>query len=425
MHRTHDFQEQFEVLPEQPAQTLPVSPPPDQQASRSFSLEVATTLQAVEDLRPIWTGFSHNLETDLDYYLHNVANDSTILHPYVVTIYQGSSARAILVGQVKKQRISTVVSFVKLRGPEVKVLEIVSGGRLGEQSVAIDRLLALQICAATRNADLDLLCFRRLPLQSELFRMVQEVPGFLMKERVPHVFHYSFISLASSPGKPAHALSGKNRRETRRKTRILERGFPGKALFQCFSQPEELAAGLREAASVDVTTWQHYLGCGLVDAQRTNDNLEFCASRGWLRIYVMYIEKMPVAFLIGQHYNQTFYCQHAGYHPDFGRFSVGSLLTAWVLENLAKAGVEQVDLGEGGQEHNRRLGCRIYEEGTVHVYSPTLRGLYLNMFFAATHIIRTIGRKSITKLRLNNLSKACLRFLMGRWKVEGQKTPSP
>lgn len=120
MHRTHDFQEQFEVLPEQPAQTLPVSPRPDQQASRSFSLEVATTLQAVEDLRPIWKGFSHNLETDLDYYLHNVASDSMILHPYVVTVYQGSSARAILVGQVKKQRISTWSHSSSFEGPKSK-----------------------------------------------------------------------------------------------------------------------------------------------------------------------------------------------------------------------------------------------------------------------------------------------------------------
>ena len=144
--------------------------------------------------------------------------------------------------------------------------------------------------------------------------------------------------------------------------------FPGKAVFQCFSQPEELEAGLREAASVDVATWQHYLGCGLVDARRSHDNLGVLCEQGWLRIYVMYVDQFPVAFLIGQHYKQTFYCQHAGYHPDFSRFSVGSLLTAWVLESLAADGVEQVDLGEGSQEHNRRLGCRIYEEGTVHVY---------------------------------------------------------
>jgi len=416
MHTTDDFREQFGVLPKQPTQTLSTSCPSYQAASGSFSLKVATSLQAVEGLRPIWKGWSHNLDTDLDYYLHNVSHDSTILHPYVVTVYEGGSARAILVGQLKKERISTIVSFINIRGPEAKVLEIVNGGRMGKQSAAVDRLLTSHLCGATRREDVDLLCFQRLPLQSELFRMLQQSTG-LMKERVPHVFRYSVVPLTAAPGKRARALSGKNRRETRRKTRILERAFPGKILFQCFSQPEELAAGLQEAASVDVTTWQHYLGCGLVDALRSHDNLAFSASRGWLRIYVMYVEKIPVAFLIGQHYKQTFYCQHAGYHPNFTRFSVGSLLTSWVLENLAAAGVEQVDLGEGGQEHNRRLGCRIYEEGTVHVYSPTLRGLYLNLFFAVTLTIRTIGRGCIAKLRLNRASKVCLRFMMSRWKA--------
>jgi CelD/BcsL family acetyltransferase involved in cellulose biosynthesis len=288
---------------------------------------------------------------------------------------------------------------------------------MGRQSPAIDRLLASQLCATTRSEDVDLICFRRLPLQSELFRMLQQAPGLLMKERVPHVFHYSVVPLTAPPGKLARALSGKNRREARRKTRILQRNFPGKAVFQCFSQPEEMEAGLREAASVDVATWQHYLGCGLVDAQRSHNNLAFCAKQGWLRIYVMYVDQFPVAFLIGQHYKQTFYCQHAGYHPDFSRFSVGSLLTAWVLETLAADGVEQVDLGEGSQEHNRRLGCRVYEEGTVHVYAPTLRGMYLNMLFAATQKVRTIGRGSITKLRLNRASKAWSRFLISRWKT--------
>jgi GNAT acetyltransferase-like protein len=418
MNTTEGFQEQPAVFPNRSGQGLSISSLADQPTpTENLSLQVATSLQAVEDLKPIWKRWSHNLDTDHDYYLHNLKSDSTILSPYVVTVYQGQTAQAMLVGQVRKQRMSTVVSFVNIRGPKVKVLEIVNGGRMGEQSAAIDRLLALHLCSATRTADVDVLCFRRLPLQSELFRTLQQAPGLLMKERVPHVFHYSVVPLTASSGKRARALSGKNRREVRRKTRILQRNFPGKTLFQCFSQPEELEAGLREAASVDVTTWQHYLGCGLVDARRSHDSLSFCSTQGWLRIYVMYVDRLPVAFLIGQQYQETFYCQHAGYHPDFSRFSVGSLLTAWVLETLADAGVKKVDLGEGSQEHNRRLGCSIHEEGTVHVYSPTLRGLYLNMLFAATQAIRTIGRGSITKLHLNRASKAWSQFLISRWKA--------
>jgi hypothetical protein len=413
-----DFPGPFAVFPEHSVEDLYFSCLSDQQmATGKLALQVATSLQAVEELRPVWKEWTRNLNTDFDYYLHTLRNDPTILSPYVITVYQDGVAEAMLVGQVRKQRISTVVSFVNIRGPKVRMLEIVNGGRMGRQSATIDQLLALQLCGATRRAKVDLLCFQRLPLQSELFRMLQKSPGLLMKQRVPHVFHYSVVPLTASPGKHVRAFSGKNRREIRRKTRILERTFPGRARVQCFSQPEELEIGLREAASVDVTTWQHYLGCGLLDARQSHDNLAFCARQGWLRIYVMYVDQSPAAFLIGQHYNHTFYCQHAGYHPDFSRFSVGSLLTAWVLESLSAAGVEQVDLGEGSQEHNRRLGCRVYEEGTVHVYCPTWRGVCLNMLFGATQTIRAVGRRTITKLHLGRASRAWSRFLISRWKA--------
>jgi hypothetical protein len=48
---------------------------------------------------------------------------------------------------------------------------------------------------------------------------------------------------------------------------------------------------------------------------------------------------------------------------------------------LASVGVQRVDLGEGGLEYNRRLGCQMAEEGTVHVYPPTVRRLVEPVFW--------------------------------------------
>jgi CelD/BcsL family acetyltransferase involved in cellulose biosynthesis len=103
----------------------------------------------------------------------------------------------------------------------------------------------------------------------------------------------------------------------------------------------------------------------------------FLSEHGWLRIFVLYINHVPYGFLCGQLYTNNFYCQHTAYHPDYTQFSVGSLLRR-AFEVLAAAGVQRVDFGERGHEHNRRLGCQMAEEGTVHIYSPTLRGVWLN-----------------------------------------------
>jgi CelD/BcsL family acetyltransferase involved in cellulose biosynthesis len=189
---------------------------------------------------------------------------------------------------------------------------------------------------------------------------------------------------------------------------------------RCFADMGELDAGMCDAMRVAVTTWQYYLGIGLADTAQTRESLRFSARQGWLRIYVLYLKQNPCAFLVGQLYNNVFYCQYAGYHPSYTRFSVGSLLTAQVFDDLAAAGVRRVDLGEGGQEHNRRLGCQMAEEGTVHLYSPTLRGVCLNVFFGTTQVVRTGGRRTRASLRLNWAAKIWGRLLLERRNLRGR-----
>jgi hypothetical protein len=385
-------------------------------ASGRYSVRVATNTSTVEALRPVWSNWANSLDTDLDFFLHEVSQDPTAVEPYVITVYSDEIAQAMLVGQVRKRRASAVVSFVNIPGPFERVLEIKKGGRMGRPSPALDRVLALQLLRVVKSGQVDSLCLKRLPLQSGLFHEIQQLPIFLVGERVPYVFCYSVLSLSDSGRKRPRVFAGKTQREIRRKTRILERAFPGQVSLKCFSQPDEVEAGMCDAMRVAVKTWQYYLGSGFNDTSRTRETYRFFAEHGWLRIYVLYIAGVPCAFLTGQLYNDTFYCQFAGYHPYYTRFSVGSLLTARVFEELAAADVQRVDLGEGGQEHNRRLGCQMAEEGTVHVYSSTIRGLLLNFFFGTTQIVRASGRRTRSAFRLNWLNKAWSRFLVSRWR---------
>src|SRR5437868_3735081 len=124
-----------------------------------LSVQVATSLREIKDLRRVWRKWTQCLDTDIDYFLHNLKNDSTILRPHVITVWKGGIAQAMLVGHVKKRRVSTVVSFVNIPGPDVVVLEIVNGGRMGRQSSAIDKFLAMELLRAIRSGDVDLVRF--------------------------------------------------------------------------------------------------------------------------------------------------------------------------------------------------------------------------------------------------------------------------
>src|SRR5450755_2101236 len=83
-----------------------------EEAVEPFWAQVADNLPAVEALRSIWMKWTHTPNTDLDYYLHNLNRDSTIVRPYVITVWQDDIPQAMLVGQVRKQKVSSVVSFV-------------------------------------------------------------------------------------------------------------------------------------------------------------------------------------------------------------------------------------------------------------------------------------------------------------------------
>lgn len=389
---------------------------PEETAAGEYSLRLTTDIGALEALRPFWTKWANSLDTDLDFFLHQLRQDPMALAPYVITVYGDGIARAMLVGQIRKQRASTVISCVNIPGPTMRVLEIKKGGRMGRPSQEIDRMLAMELSKAARNGAIDSIFFERLPLDSELFRQIRKIPAFFMKERVPHVFYYSVLPISKPAKEQAQVFSGKMLRETRRKTRIVENAFPGQVTLKRFSQPDDLDSGISDAMRVAVTTWQYSLGQGFHDTAQTRETLRYFADREWLRIYVLYIKDVPCAFLIGQIYNNDFYCQYTGYHPDYTRYSVGSLLTARVFEQLSAAGVQRVDLGEGGQEHNRRIGCEMVKEGTVHVYSPTLRGACLNLFFGTTQIVRRGGRRVRSTLRLTGLGRVWRQYLLSRRK---------
>ena len=61
---------------------------PEETAAAGYSVMLATDIGAVETLRPLWTKWANSLDTDLDFYLHQLSQDSMALAPYVITDLQ-------------------------------------------------------------------------------------------------------------------------------------------------------------------------------------------------------------------------------------------------------------------------------------------------------------------------------------------------
>ena len=400
---------------ESPLEFVPSElPSPQKCGAERLTVRVATTWEAVEELRPVWLPWTNGLDTDIEHYVQSLKNDKTTVSPYVLSVWKGETPLGILAGQIKERRASATIAMVRVNGPRIRMLEILAKGRMGPESEEVDRLLTSRLGEDLKKSHVDLAFFHRLSTECSLYKSVWHLHNRLTPKRIVHVFSYSVVPLVAPPGIRPAVFSGKIMREARRKTANLRREFDGKVSLRVFSQVEELNEGLNDVERVNEGTWQSAVGSDLTDPMQTADIFRFFAEKGWLRIFVLYVDERPCAFLIGLLHGKTFHCEHAGYHAKFAKYSVGSVLTNLAFEKLAASGLEQVDLGEGGQEHNRRLGCEKNQEATLHVYAPTFRGLSLSFFFGVAQQSKLLGSWTRQTLHLEWAGKKWREFLLRR-----------
>ena len=348
---------------------------------------------------------SDSLDTDIDRYLHIVNTDPNVASPYVISARSEGVIRALLVCLLRKTKTSAIIAFVKIPGPFGTILEILKNGRMGQRSSDIDKLMALQISNVLESERIDLLSLDCQPSHLDLVHCISETTKLGFKRRIVYGSSGSLVPLISHDGNRPYVFSSKVLREIKRKTRILQRQFPNRIIYRCFCSANEIKAGMCDAFSVATRSWQHPLGHGLVNSRQTREDLRFSSKKGWLRIYILYVDDVPCAYLIGELYRKTFYSRFAGFDIDFARYSVGCLVMHKALLELATSGAQQVDLGVGNSEYNRRLGCVQTDSIRMHGYAYTYCGQQLRLFFGATQAVRTIGRKILARFELNYIAK--------------------
>ena len=172
------------------AQTQMDAPRPNLEAAsnQEVSVRIATSAQAVEQLRAVWQGWTRGLYTDIDYFLQALRVDETILRPYVISVWRGDAPLAILAGQVKSRQAFSIVSMVRIKGPRARVLEVSTKARLGPPSPEADEIFISQLCKALREGGADLVSFQRLSLESQLFHRLGGVARIDAYESPARVF---------------------------------------------------------------------------------------------------------------------------------------------------------------------------------------------------------------------------------------------
>jgi len=149
-------------------------------------------------------------------------------------------------------------------------------------------------------------------------------------QHVHHLIHFenSFDHYFSS-------LSSNTRRNIKKCKKKITSDFSDTPELVRVTESDQVEEFLYCAQQVSQKTYQcKMLGKGLYKTEAVCASNRFAADKGWLRSYLFYIQKKPVAFIEGFQYAGTYQGWHHGSDPALSKYSIGMLLWVAALSDL-------------------------------------------------------------------------------------------
>lgn len=240
----------------------------------------------------------------------------------------------------------------------VRQAAIVGGHVLG----AVDRARLERLFRAVRSLfKPDVFSIREIEIASPTYRAARQLraPWMVTSPSRVDQLHWT-LDLPNTFEAYLEGLSSKTRQSVRYSIRKYQKELKG--TIENITRADQVDSFLRDAETISRRTYQWNVGDRLQCDESTRAEYLRRANSGTLRAYLMRIDGQPAAFSRGQLRGGQFYdYETPGYLPEYGKWSIGTVLLMHCIEDLISTRACSVfDFGEGGDEHGykSRFGNR-------------------------------------------------------------------
>lgn len=362
------------------------------------AVRVVRVLDELEDLREFWVLSGGHRDSNMDFYIEFVRSTPEVIRPHVVVLSRGDQLAAILIGRLERIRLNCKIGYLKLPALTVDCLTFVYGGLRGETSEENSRELVASVMNSLRDGEADMAFFHHPDLNSHLSQFARKLPAFASRDHIPQTALHYFMRLPDSIETVYLGLSSDHRSELRRKAKKLKGAFGDQVCVRCFRDAGELDTVIPQIEAIAKRTYQRGLGVGFEDTPLVRRRLYFFASKGWLRVYVLYLGEHPSSFWIGTVSDEMFCSDYLAFDPKFGGHSPGTVLLTRVVEELCKEGVKQIDFGLGEGRYKERFGNIKSVDASIYILAPTRRGIAINTLRSGTMVMDIVLKKIISRM---------------------------
>jgi CelD/BcsL family acetyltransferase involved in cellulose biosynthesis len=189
------------------------------------------------------------------------------------------------------------------------------------------------------------------------------------------------------------SLGSSHRANLQRRLKQLRRDFTFR--FERAATEEQRAEFLAALIDLHRRRWSEK---GASEAFSTSDIVSFhedvsrlALERGWLRLFVMWLNDRPAAALYGFHRNRRFYFFQSGLDPEYSRYSVGLVTMGLAIQSAVEEGAEEFDLLHGNESYKSLWAHESREIQKLELYPPSASGILYGGIAQATRAARKLG----------------------------------
>jgi hypothetical protein len=341
---------------------------------------VARTIAEVEQLRPVWTAQRTSRDGDIDFYLTIVQSWPEVIRPHVITITRNDGQRAMLIGRLETKPLTIRIGYLRLPTPPLRTLTFINGGALSQISAQDTDPIICSILRSLRAGEADVAVLEHFNIAHPLSKRARTLPARLCTDLFPTAQSHHRRTLGGAEPLLA-SLSSNERNNQRRREKRLRQEFR-ELRIGCLHDASSLDTLLRDVEAVARSSYQRRLGVGFSDTAQMRERLAFEAEKGTLRGHVLYADGKPCAFWIASLYRGVLSNDFMGFDPAYSKYAPGMYLVLNVLEEVRRdpsVGTDPVvDFGIGDGEWKARLGNEQWQEASIAVFAPTIKGVALN-----------------------------------------------
>jgi len=233
-----------------------------------------------------------------------------------------------------------------------------------------------------------------LPENSETISILTKIGRDLnIKIKTEKVFDNAYLQIKDSWETYFNGLSNKFRKNLSRAEKKLAENR--KVVFLEYRNPDDINEALNKIQLVESQAWKEEKGVKFDNEQNHHFYIELAkviSKKGWLRIWVLIVNDIPVAYDYHVDYFGNIKTLKGSYDKTFAEFSPGSLLTWKAHQLFFEEGAEGVDLLWGNLNYKQRWTNRLsphHEISLYHssYYSRFIKFMNTNSF--VKHILNT------------------------------------